>query len=258
MSKLLRSRDILLLGLSGGLDLFEEVRDPLHLMSKSYDNMYGWVPRKFRRHNFNHLVWRSIKTGYIEKVEKNGEVFLRLTSQGSKKITRDFPLISLQRKSWDKNWRVVIFDIEEKRKNVRDKLRAKLKELGFGMLQESVFISPHDVAEDISEFIEHIGLKDVSYVFETNTFLVGDQKELARKVWKLDFINERYKILIGKIENIHLNLQRGRVNKLNRGNVDRIKKEYLEIVLQDPFLPKELLFSDWKGYVVKELIKKFS
>ena len=111
MRKLLRPRDILLLGLSGTLDLFEEIRDPFHVMSKAYENMYGWVPHKFRKHHFNHLVWRSIKTGYIEKIVKNGEICLRLTSQGNKKITRNFPLLALQKKPWDRKWRVVIFDI---------------------------------------------------------------------------------------------------------------------------------------------------
>ena len=91
MGKLLRSREILLLGLSGALDLFEEIRDPFSIFSKSYENMYGWVPGKYKRHNFTHLVWRSIKTGHIEKIEKEGEIYLRLTTQGAKRITRDFP-----------------------------------------------------------------------------------------------------------------------------------------------------------------------
>src|SRR3989344_4002694 len=149
MRKLLRSQDILLLGLAGGLDLFEEINDPLSLVSKSYENMYGWVPKKYKRHNFSHLVWRNIKTGFIEKVEKNGEIYIRLTSQGSQKIIREFPLLSLQKKKWDKKWRFAIFDIQEVNKNVRDQLRKKLKELGFGMLQKSVFISPHDVLKDL-------------------------------------------------------------------------------------------------------------
>ena len=97
MKKLLRTRDVLLLGLSGALDLFEEIREPLQLVSKSYESMYGFVPSKYKRSNFNHLVWRNIKTGYIEKIEKQGEIYIRLTSQGNKKIVRDFPFLSFSK-----------------------------------------------------------------------------------------------------------------------------------------------------------------
>lgn len=273
MKKLLRTRDILLLGLSGGLDLFEEIRDPFQLVSKSYESMYGWIPGQYKRHNFMHLVWRSIKTGYIEKIEKESEVFIRLTSRGNKKVVRDFPLISFQNRKWDRKWRIVIFDIQEVNKTVRDNLRQKLKELGFGMLQKSVFISPHDVLQDVAEFTESIGLDSLVYVFETSSLVVGNVKELARKVWNLDILNERYLDLKNRIKSIqssYLISQRDRVNKLNTVNggnggkgkhedlISEVKRACLEIALQDPFLPKELLPSDWMGYEAKKLIKNLT
>lgn len=254
MKKLLNTRDILLLGLSGALDLFEEIRDPFSLVSKSYESMYGWVPSQYKRHNFNHLVWRNIKTGFIERIEKQGEIYIRLTSQGSKRITRDFPLLSLQKRKWDKKWRFVIFDIQEVNKNAREGLRKKLKELGFGMIQKSVFISPHDVIKDLLEFIENLKLDESVYAFEVSAFAVGGIKELANKVWKLDALNEKYKCIVDKAKEInssHLTEIRDRVNLLNKS----LKSEYLGILLQDPFLPKELLPSSWFGFEAKKLVK---
>lgn len=254
VKKLLKTQDILLLGLSGGLDLFEEIKDPFSLVSKSYENMYGWIPEQYKKHNFNHLVWRNIKTGFIERIEKQGEIYIRLTSQGGKRITRDFPLLSLQKRKWDKKWRFVIFDIQEVNKNAREGLRKKLKELGFGMIQKSVFISPHDVIKDLLEFIEHLRLGESVYVFETSTLAVDDLMELANKVWKLDGLNEKYKYIVDKaqeIKNSHLTTIRDRVNSLNKS----LKSEYLGILLQDPFLPKEMLPSNWFGYEAKKLIK---
>jgi len=262
MKKLLNTRDVLLLGLSGALDLFEEMKDPLSLVSKSYENMYGWVPERYKRHNFNHLVWRNIKTGYIEKIEKGGEIYIRLTSQGSKKITRDFPLLSLQNKKWDKRWRVVVFDIEEVNRSARDGLRKKLKELGFGMLQKSVFISAHNVIKDMLEFIENVGLKDVVYAFEASNLATGDVKELTNKVWNLGTLNQKYREIVEKIEDGYLTVKHDRVKMLNdenRKNKARLARElrekYLRIALRDPFLPKELLPLDWFGYEIKKLIK---
>lgn len=267
MRKLLRSQEILLLGLSGALDLFEEIRDPFSLVSKSYDQMYGWIPSQYKRNHFTHLMWRSIKTGYIEKIEKEGEVYIRLTTQGAKRITRDFPLLSFQKRKWDKKWRAAIFDIQEINRKLRDNLRQKLKELGFGMLQKSVFISPHDILQDFSEFIKYHGLGDVVYVFTTSNLAIGDVKAMANRIWKLDTLNERYKEVLEKgkeIENRHLTKPHDRGKMLNDksegkgkgGELKRgLKNEYLRIVLTDPFLPKELLPSDWLGNEAKSLIK---
>ena len=154
MRKLLRPQDMLLLGLTNILDLTEDVRDPFKIVSKSYENMYGWIPKQYQRHNFNHLVWRNLKTGYIEKIIKNDAPYLRLTSFGKKKIERDFPLLAIQKEKWDRKWRVVVFDIQEISRQTRERFRYKLKEIGFGMLQKSVFISPHNIAKDFAEFID--------------------------------------------------------------------------------------------------------
>ncbi|MEK7518100.1 MAG: hypothetical protein AAB583_06180 [Patescibacteria group bacterium] len=93
MKKLLKPRDIFLLGLGGFLDIFEELRDPLGIMAKSYESMYGFIPERFKRHNYSHLIWRNLKVGYIEKIVKGEEVYLRLTGEGREKIIRDFPLL---------------------------------------------------------------------------------------------------------------------------------------------------------------------
>jgi len=264
MKKLLRTRDILLLGLSRGLDLFEEIRDPLQLVSKSYENMYGWVPEKYKRHNFNHLVWRNIKTGYIEKIEKRGEIYIRLTSQGNKKIVRDFPFLALQNKRWDKEWRVVIFDIEEKSKQIRERFRNKLRELGLGMLQESVFISPYDISKDFTEFIDAQDLNESTYLLEVSSIAVGDIKAFVNRVWHLDKISDFYREIVGKIQDNDLILDRDRLNKLNDRRkskkvldlINEVRKAYLEVILKDPFLPKELLPLDWEGEKARNLVKK--
>lgn len=273
MRKLLRPQDILLLGLANALDIFEEFKDPFTIVSKSYESMYGWVPKQYKRHEFDHLVWRSLKAGYIEKVEKDGNIYIRVTSQGEKRVQRDFPILHLQKKSWDGKWRMIMFDIQELERRKREDLRRKLKELGFGMLQESVFITPHDIIKDFSEYVDNIGLHDSVYVLEVSHIVVGKQRELARKVWRLDEMNEKYLKIFRKakeIENNHLTASSGRIKQLNGEDrvkrdkaekdkrIMRIKKIYLSTLLNDPFLPKELLPEDWWGDKAKKLIKKLT
>lgn len=256
MKKLLKPRDIFLLGLSGLADVFEEMRDPLGLVGKAYENYYGWMPEKYKKHHFNHLVWRNLKTGYVEKIIKNDVPYLRLTSQGQQKIQRDFPLLTIQKGRWDKKWRIVVFDIEETSKRIRERLRNKLKELGFGMLQKSVFISPYNIAQDFLEFLENLGLTDFAYIIEASDILVGDTKQLANKIWKLDELNNKYKEIIERVEEFNLIINSDRNGKLNDQKINReIRHRYLELLIRDPLLPKELLSDDWVGEKVRNLIK---
>lgn len=260
----MRPQDILLLGLANVLDIAEEFKDPLGFVGKSYKKMYGWIPSQYKKHNFSHLVWRNLKTGYVEKVIKDGIPYLRLTSQGRDRIKRDFPLFAIQKRKWDRKWRLVIFDIEEASKKIREKFRYKLREVGFGMLQKSVFISPYDIAKDFAEFIESQGLGNSAYVLEVSNIVAGDIRCLADKVWNLEKLNKEYERITQRIEEndlISIGDRRIKLNDLNKELKDKdivreVWKEYLEILLRDPFLPKDLLPLDWKGEKTRELMKK--
>ena len=50
-------------------------------------------------------------------------------------------------KRWDGKWRIVIFDVWERRRDVRDKLRRALIKAGFKRIQDSVWVSPYDCEE---------------------------------------------------------------------------------------------------------------
>ena len=262
MKKLLRPKDILLLTLFGALDVAEEINDPLHLVSNAYKTMYGFVPQRYKKHNFMQTAGRSLKTGDIEKIEKNGKFYLRLTSVGKKKVERDFPILTLTKK-WNKRWIVLIFDIEEKSRKVRDRLRSKLTSIGFGMLQESVWITPLPLGVDIWEFIESIDLSDNVFVLEVCNLLGGNPKVLVNRIWHLYELEEKYIKLKMKIERINQLIKKinGReqkreadlsfsessksmysnhVYKLKTGKKE-LERQRLEFVLSLPLLPQELL-----------------
>lgn len=51
---------------------------------------------------------------------------------------------------WDEKWRIVIFDIWERRRGIRDRLRLTLKKAGFKRIQDSVWVCPYDCEELIT------------------------------------------------------------------------------------------------------------
>lgn len=48
---------------------------------------------------------------------------------------------------WDQKWRIVMFDIWERRRGIRDKLRRTLEKAGFRRVQNSVWVCPYDCEE---------------------------------------------------------------------------------------------------------------
>ncbi|MFA5997498.1 MAG: hypothetical protein WC791_03350 [Candidatus Paceibacterota bacterium] len=100
-------------------------------------------------------------------LEYNSKGLLRLTEKGEEKLRilerRDYRIPTPRK--WDKKWRVLIFDIKEERKPLRDKVRRTLMSIGFIRLQDSVWVYPHD-CEDLITFLKadfKIG-KDLLYL----------------------------------------------------------------------------------------------
>ncbi len=63
-------------------------------------------------------------------------------------------------RTWDKKWRVICFDVPEKKKHVRRLLHDKLKTLGCYRLQDSVFVTPYSCAEFLKVAHGAYGLSD--------------------------------------------------------------------------------------------------
>src|SRR3989344_5001447 len=108
----------------------------------------GLLPSKRQREFITVSRNRMIAKGLLKYEGK----FLCLTSKGKTKL-RQLELMDYQIKKprrWDGKWRALIFDIPEKRKPLREKVRTTLIAIGFARLQDSVWIYPYDCEDLIS------------------------------------------------------------------------------------------------------------
>ncbi len=110
-------------------------------------------------------VQRLQKNRLIAIKEGNGNFSVELTKEGKRKF-KEIQLEKLKITKpphWDKRWRLVIFDIPDKSfKQVRDVLRAKLKQWEFYPLQKSVWVCPWPCENEIQLVAELYGV--ASYV----------------------------------------------------------------------------------------------
>jgi len=97
------------------------------------------------------------KRGYIGVAYKNGKTEFTLTKEGKEKLVSfNLEEMKIQKpKRWDKQWRIVVFDIPEEFKLNRKVFREKLIELGFKMIQKSVWVCPYPCEDEI-DFLKEI------------------------------------------------------------------------------------------------------
>ena len=113
---------------------------------------------KIDRRRMHEAIKRLNQKRLIELVEKSGELYIKITTDG-KRLIRSFDydnLILPRPKKWDKKWRLVIFDIPNEKNKERRAFSKKLKDIGFYPLQESVFIYPYDCRDEIDFICEFL------------------------------------------------------------------------------------------------------
>jgi len=129
---------------------------------------YGNLDKKLYKRTFsvNRSIGRLIDRDLIRFVEGHHKKFIVLTDKGKQYLSDTINKKDiLKKKKWDKKWRMVIFDIREDKKVLRNKLRSTLVSIGFYKLQHSVWVYPHD-CEDFIKLVKadlEIG-KEILYV----------------------------------------------------------------------------------------------
>jgi DNA-binding transcriptional regulator PaaX len=113
------------------------------------------------------------------------DTVFRLTSQGLVEFTNDRYSISEDGKilihTIDKKrdgvWKIIIFDIPETKRSVRNVLRSKLTSLGFKKWQNSIWISPFTLAPEIEEELNQLAKHFFIRLMKTTEINVTDDLE---------------------------------------------------------------------------------
>lgn len=118
--------------------------------------------RKESRKNFSRLIYSLKKRGLIKIDNLKNRKAIILTSKGTTKALKIKYKMLKKKKRKDGKWQMLIFDIPEKKRYLRDLLREHLYLLGYCMLQKSIWVSPYDVFKETEELLRRYALD--SYV----------------------------------------------------------------------------------------------
>lgn len=124
-------------------------------------NLGGYKPwPKVSRQYYLLTVKRMRDRGWIEESEKQGKKFLCLTKKGKLQdlMYKLRESEKSDKKKWDGKWRLAIFDIPEKGRRERVRIRGFLLSMGFCCLQKSVYIYPYELSGESVEYLKISGL----------------------------------------------------------------------------------------------------
>jgi len=118
------------------------------------------------------------KRGWI-KVEQEEDCYIvKLVEKGKlKAIQYQIDDLKIQKpEKWDEKWRIVIFDIPNKKRIAREVLRNKLHKMNFYPLQESVFIHPYPCEKEIEV------IKTAYEIWPYVNFITADKIDIEEKL----------------------------------------------------------------------------
>lgn len=188
------------------------------------------------------------KEGLVEK-NKDKEESYRLTDKGFQSLCFEFPAFRFMKETWDAKWRVISYEIPESKRELRDRLRREMQGWGLGPWHRSFWLTPHPVMNQLKDLVG--GKQEEQYIqaFES-IHVFGNRDGLIEKVWGKSALDKAYREMFKKWHDI-LSKEGDKGEKMAH-----VINEYINLLRQDPGLPKELMGEKWIGFEAFNIFKE--
>jgi len=127
------------------------------------------IYKKYRkergRKEFSKLIYYLKQKGYIKSKNLENKSGIILTKDGISKALKASFKLGDKSKRKDGKWVMLIFDIPQKNRKARNLLKSILINLGYKLLQQSVWISPYDVSEKTEKLLQAYFLDNFVKIF---------------------------------------------------------------------------------------------
>ena len=152
----------------------------------------------FEEWSYRNGYLRQIQTleaqGWLESRESSDglERVYRLTRKGYLRALGGWHPEEQWNRGWDGKWRMVVFDLPERKRGLRNEFRKQLRAARFGGLQGSVWISPdpvHLIAEQLKKTASCCGAMTF---FEGVTCCGESDSELVTTAWDFTRVHRDY------------------------------------------------------------------
>ncbi|MEK7118140.1 MAG: hypothetical protein AAB869_00870 [Patescibacteria group bacterium] len=120
----------------------------------------GEIQKKWKEINrraLNESIAALYRSKLVDTKSNSDGTFTLILSEVGKRRALSFNLEQMSIKQparWDGKWRIVMFDIPQDVKKLRETLRMHLIEMGFRLFQKSVFVHPYPCSDEIEYLME--------------------------------------------------------------------------------------------------------
>ena len=173
----------------------------------------------------------------------------QLTEKGFYSLCLEFPLFRYLKDKWDGKWRIISYEIPEKKRELRDRLRREMQGWGLGPWHRSFWLTPHPVIETLRQLVSQKEEEKYIQAFEAEHSF-GDREVLIEKVWQKTEIDKKYREMFKKWHDI-LSIDGDKIDKFRK-----VIAEYVNLLRLDPGLPVELVGEKWIGFEASNIFKE--
>ena len=138
----------------------------LMALEKPLDALFRKLDKRAMERELHRVTNYMKKQGLVKGDYEHGLV---ITKAGKKRARRaDFDNLSIPTpEHWDEKWRLVLLDIPEEERRARADLTRKLRQLGFQLLQQSVWVHPFPCRTEIEVVTSVYGVEQYVTYIET-------------------------------------------------------------------------------------------
>ncbi len=222
---------------------------------RNYYSIAGWESEYALRRQLRAMEARGLIT---LNGDKPADWVPQVTKIGRRLAQNEFDPQVAWSSAWDGQWRIVSFDLPQNQPSRRYQLNSWLKQMRFGRLQGSLWIS-HRFSQDWYETVSQIDANPHAVIFlHSSTIGKLDAREIVNKAWDFEKINPLYKAYLQFLA-VHPPPRFGSRQMKDfpaswfRSEHSLWRKAYSS----DPFLSEELLPSDYlgqKAYLARQQI----
>lgn len=153
---------------------------------------------------------------------------------------------------WTGQWTMCMFSLPESRRETRNRLRARLKMLGFAPVYDGVWASPGEQIERASSVLDEFEV-DGGSVFTSVEHLAPGRAEVS-SAWNLDELREQYTDFLRQWSWVTDVLDDGLMSSKEAFVVRTLMTDsYRRFLKLDPGLPDETLPAGWPRTTARDL-----
>lgn len=138
----------------------------------------------------------------LARVKDGRRVYYRLTPRAHELLSEGDQRIFAfgQGAETSGDWTVLWHSLPEARRTERARLGSRLRFLGFGSVQDGIWVAPHDREAEVVALLQALGVADHAYVIVGRPAHSLDVRALLREAWSLDALMTQYEEFLAEFE----------------------------------------------------------